>query len=244
MNGDTVRTVLVVQNTPSGGPRRVGAWLREAGLGLDVVRAHDGEPLPESLGPRALVVLGGGYLPDEDGRAPWLPTVRSLTAQALEQGSPMLGICLGGQLLAHVAGGEVRGRHGAPECGSTPVRLRAAAADDVLFGRLPAVTPAIENHVDAITRLPSDAVWLADSERCPHQGFRVGDAAWGVQFHPEVAAEHLRQWNGERLRTLGFDPERLYERAVADEATSQPVWRAFTHRFARVVFESPSMAAN
>lgn len=104
----TGRKVLVVQNTPGGGPGRVGGWLREAGLGLDVVRAYAGEPLPVSLGSRALVVLGGGFLPDEDGRAPWLPAVRRLTGQALEGGNPVLGICLGGQLLAHVAGGRVR----------------------------------------------------------------------------------------------------------------------------------------
>ncbi|WP_326614300.1 type 1 glutamine amidotransferase [Streptomyces scopuliridis] len=231
----TGRKVLVVQNTPGGGPGRVGGWLREAGLGLDVVRAYAGEPLPVSLGSRALVVLGGGFLPDEDGRAPWLPAVRRLTGQALEGGNPVLGICLGGQLLAHVAGGRVRGRFGEPECGSTPVRLRAEARRDPLFGGLSAVVPAIERHVDAIAELPPGAVWLADSERCRYQGFRVGECAWGVQFHPEAVAADVRGWDRDWLRARGFDPDRLYDRAVADEPVSSAAWAAFTRRFAGIV---------
>ncbi|GAA3503831.1 type 1 glutamine amidotransferase [Streptomyces prasinosporus] len=228
-------SVLVVQNAPAGGPGRVGPWLRECGLTLEVVHAHAGEPLPGLLDHRALVVLGGGFLPDDDERAPWLPALRRLTGQALREAVPVLGICLGGQLLAHVAGGTVQGRHGEPEYGSTPVRLRADARGDALFGGLPAVTPAIERHVDAITALPPGAVWLADSERCPHQGFRLGECAWGVQFHPEATAADIRGWDAEPLRAQGFDRDRLYERALADEPASTAAWRAFTHRFAREV---------
>ncbi|RFU84861.1 type 1 glutamine amidotransferase [Streptomyces triticagri] len=227
--------MLVVQNTPSGGPGRVGDGLREAGLDLEVVQAHAGEPLPRLLGRRALLVLGGGYLPGEDERAPWLPAVRRLTAQALEDGRPMLGICLGGQLLAEVAGGRVRGRYGPPEFGSTPIRMRPEAGADPLFGPLPAVAPAIERHVDAITELPPDAVWLADSERCPHQAFRVGDAAWGVQFHPEVPAGRIGAWAPGPLREQGYDRDELLRRALAAEPAASAAWTAFTARFAAAV---------
>ncbi|GAA2537070.1 type 1 glutamine amidotransferase [Streptomyces fimbriatus] len=150
--------MLVVRNTPAGGPGRVGSWLREAGLRLEVVRACAGEPLPGLLEHRALVVLGGGCLPYEDERAPWLPALRRLTGQALQEATPTPGVCPGGQLLAHVAGGTAKGRHGEPEYGSTPVRLRADARGDALFGGLPAVTPAIERHVDAITDLTGSRV--------------------------------------------------------------------------------------
>ncbi|CAL9624763.1 hypothetical protein SUDANB15_05910 [Streptomyces sp. enrichment culture] len=234
MKATSGQSVLVVQNTPNGGPGRVGAWLRESGLRPEVVRAYAGEPLPGLLDHRALVVLGGGFLPDEDDRAPWLPALRRLTGQALREATPMLGICLGGQLLAHVAGGTVKGRHGEPEYGSTPVRLRPDAREDTLFRGLPAVTPAIERHVDAITGLPPGAVWLADSERCPHQAFRLGECAWGLQFHPEAAAEGIRDWDAELLRAQGFDRDLLYERARADEPASSAAWRELTHRFARV----------
>jgi GMP synthase-like glutamine amidotransferase len=213
----------------------MAVWLHDAGLHLTVVRADAGEPLPTHLDHQALLVLGGGYLPWEDERAPWLPRVRSLVDQALHQGTPMLGICLGAQLLAHVAGGTVRGRHGAPESGSVPIRLRADARQDPLFGALPTVTPAIEHHVDTITELPPEALWLAESEQCPYQGFRVGDAAWGVQFHPEADAARVRRWDRAHLRAQGFDPDRLHAQALADEPASAAAWEAFTHRFAGII---------
>lgn len=228
---------LVVQNNGSG-PRRVGDWLREEGVELDVVPAHTGAPLPRRLDHHAIIVLGGGYLPDADDRAPWLATTRSLVAQALDEGRPVLGICLGGQLLAHVGGGTVEGNVGEPECGSTPVHWRPEAAEDPLFHDVPEVVPAMEHHVDAITRLPEGASWLAESDRCAHQAFRLGATAWGVQFHPELAPDRIRQWNVDQLRRQGFDPDAVYAQAVADEAVSTPVWERVIRRFAGTVRES------
>src|SRR4051794_1844893 len=102
-----MRDVLIVQNSRSGGPGRLGGWLEEAGLRLDVVPAYDGAPLPARLSHDAMIMLGGGFLPSDDDRAPWLATARSLVAQTLDEGLPLFGICLGGQMLAEVAGGEV-----------------------------------------------------------------------------------------------------------------------------------------
>ncbi|MFI7129973.1 type 1 glutamine amidotransferase [Nonomuraea sp. NPDC050153] len=222
--------VLIVQNSRSGGPGRLGGWLEEAALRLDVVLAHEGAPLPARLDHAAMIMLGGGYLPGDDDRAPWLADARRLVGQALEEGVPVFGICLGGQLLAQVAGGEVTGDTGAPENGSLPLTIRPEAAGDPLFHGLPEVVPAIEHHKDAITRLPGGAVWLAETSACPYQAFRVGERAWGVQFHPEVLPERIREWSpGE------FDPEEVYARAVADEPVSTPIWRRVTARFAALV---------
>ncbi|MGW7287797.1 type 1 glutamine amidotransferase, partial [Streptomyces sp. NPDC054847] len=226
-------TAVVVQNTRSGGPGRVGAWLREAGIGLEVLRPYEGEALPQALDGRPLLVLGGGFLPDDDERAPWLPATRSLVSQALDAGTPVLGICLGGQLLAQVAGGSVRARHGKPEFGSTQIRMRSEAADDPLLYGLGSAVPAIERHVDAITELPPDAVWLASSAACPHQAFRVGARAWGVQFHPEAEAERIAGWDRERLARQGFDRDRLHAEAVAAEGAAVAAWSVFTRRFAQ-----------
>lgn len=232
--------VLVVQNGRSGGPGRFGESLTGAGLSLDVVHGYDTArpPVPERLSHQALVVLGGGYLPDADDRAPWLAPTRALVAQALRTGVPVFGICLGGQMLAQVAGGTVRGEHGEPEVGSTTLTLRAEAAEDRLFGGLPGRVTAIENHVDAITALPPGAPWLMQSERCPHQAFRVGERAWGVQFHPEATAAQTRRWDPERLHRLGFDPAQVQSRAERDDAAAAPVWREVARRFAAVVHET------
>ncbi|MFF2008585.1 type 1 glutamine amidotransferase [Streptomyces sp. NPDC058195] len=229
-------TALVVQNVSGGGPGRWAAWLTERGVTVRVVRAHEGAPLPDRLEDSALVVLGGAFLPDDDVRAPWLPAVRALLRQALAERTPVFGICLGGQMLAHVAGGEVRGHHGPPEFGSTRLDLRPEASDDPLFHGLPAHVSAIENHVDAITALPAGAHWLVRSEHCPYQAFRIGSAAWGVQFHPENTAERIRGWNSDRLHRNGAPtPQTLHARALRDEPAATETWRTVAHRFADIV---------
>lgn len=227
-------TALVVQNTPSGGPRRWEGWLRDGGLELDVVAAYDGAPLPASVAAHdALLVLGGGFLPDDDERAPWLAPTRALVAEAVERSVPVFGICLGGQMLAQVAGGAVQGSYGEPEFGSTPLTMRAEAADDPLFAGVPAAATAIENHKDAITALPPGAHWLAESERCPYQAFRLADSpAWGVQFHPEASADRIRDWNPERLAPYGIDRDALHRAAAADEPAARDTWRTVALRFA------------
>ena len=132
-NGMTARA-LVVQNTPRGGPGRLGSWLEEHGLTLDVVHAYAGTRCRRrSRDTGRSIVLGGGYMPDADDRAPWLAPTRQLAGEALESDVPVLGVCLGAQLLAHVAGGTVRAEHGLPEAGSTALTLRAESADDLLF---------------------------------------------------------------------------------------------------------------
>lgn len=223
---------LVVQNGRSGGPRRLESWLAEHDVAVDVRHPYLGEALPTTLEHDALIMLGGGYLPDDDARAPWLAPVRALVDGALEAGTPYLGICLGGQLLAHVGGGEVRGEHGTPEFGSTALTLRPEAAHDPLFADVPADPTAIEHHVDAITRLPDDAVWLASSQACPYQAFRLGDKAWGLQFHPETTPDRINTWSQASLDRHGLDREQLHAAAVQDDARAAAIWRQFTLRFA------------
>jgi GMP synthase-like glutamine amidotransferase len=233
----TTSTALVVQNTPTGGPGRWERWLGEGGLALDVVHAYDGQPLPGRLRPayQALVVLGGGYLPDDDERAPWLPAIRELAAEALESDLPVFGMCLGGQLLAQVAGGSVRGEHGRPEFGSTQLTLRQESAGDPLFTGLPVRPYAMEHHVDAITALPPGAVWLASTDGCPYQAFRVGASAWGVQFHPEADADRIAGWDSGRLARYGADRDDLHRAALRTDASAAEVWREVALRFARRV---------
>ncbi|MFJ6573500.1 type 1 glutamine amidotransferase [Streptomyces sp. NPDC091292] len=229
---ESAATALVVQNSARGGPRRWADWLAEGGVGLDVVRGDMGDALPKRLTHDALIVLGGGYLPDDDNRAPWLAAARDLMSQALEQNVPVFGICLGGQMLAHVAGGKVEAEHGRPEFGSTALALLPEAAEDPLFTGLPERPTAIENHVDAIVRLPEGAQWLASSEHCPYQAFRVGQEAWGVQFHPETGPDRIPQWPAGRLERYEVDPKELHRLALRDDPAAARVWREVALRFA------------
>jgi GMP synthase-like glutamine amidotransferase len=195
--------VLVIVNSASSGPRRLGTWLREKAIDVDEIVGAE-QPLPTSLdGYAGLVMLGGGLMPDDDHRAPWLAAERALAAEAIDRDLPTLGICLGGQLLAHVAGGEVAEKTGPIERGATPIRPTAAGRADALFAALGDEAPMIENHQDMITRLPSAAVLLATSAAVENQAFRLGARVRGVQFHPEASAADLARWDDAALRGEG-----------------------------------------
>ena len=137
----------------------------------------------------------------DDDVAPWLPATRRLLSEAVARGLPTLGICLGAQLLASATGGTVERGPDGPELGVLGVLLAPSAADDELAGHLvAALGPGIaapQGHHDAVTVLPPGAVLLASSPRYPHQLFRVGARAWGVQYHPEVLAEDFEAWMDE-----------------------------------------------
>ncbi|MFF0227253.1 type 1 glutamine amidotransferase [Streptomyces sp. NPDC004629] len=225
-------TVLAVRSSADSGPGRWGRWLSQGGVEVETVRADAGAPVPRRLAHSALLVLGGGCLPDDDERAPWLAATRELMRQALADGVPVFGICLGGQMLAQVAGGRVAGEHGAPEFGSTVLTMRPEAGRDPLFQGLPEHPSALENHVAAIVALPAGAHWLAGSERCPYQAFRVGEAAWGVQFHPEAGPERIRRWSEERLRRHGMDRAELHRVAAERDPATARTWREVALRFA------------
>jgi microsomal dipeptidase-like Zn-dependent dipeptidase/GMP synthase-like glutamine amidotransferase len=185
--------ILAVVNVETSAPRRLGAWLAEGGCAVDIVLGTDG--LPADLGGYSgLVLLGGGFMPDDDERAPWLAQERALAREAIDRDLPTLGICLGGQVLAHVAGGEVRADFGPKERGSTLISLTAAGREDPLLAGFGAAAPMIENHQDMIAALPADAVLLGSSAAVANQAFRLGTRVYGVQFHPEVSAEDLLRW--------------------------------------------------
>jgi len=238
-----VPTVLVVEPDASDPIGSLGNWLREAGLVLEIVRPHQGDHLPQDLcGHDGLVVLGGAQsATDRQEATPWMSEVRRLLRDGLARRAPILAICLGGQLLAQEAGGTVRTGSAGPEIGALLVGKRDAAFEDPLFAQLPITPLVIQWHHDEIDTLPPGAVLLANSVTYPHQGFRVGSCAWGLQFHIETTPELVALWAGEDvagLDTAGLDSERVV--ADAGEAAHQEiaqVWAAFAARFAAIVTE-------
>ena len=180
-----------------------------ASLTLRVVRPWAGDAVPSSAADcgDGLVVLGGQGNAYDDVGTPWLLATRHLLADAALSGLPTLGIGLGAQLLAIATGGRVQvaappGR----EAGGIDVVPRPDAATDPLLGRLAAQVPADHPlsggvlatmpslHADSVVDLPVGAVWLASSRLYPYQAFRVGRAAWGLQFHPEASEEVFTAW--------------------------------------------------
>jgi GMP synthase-like glutamine amidotransferase len=232
-----VGNVLVIENDPTDDIRRLGEWLTGAGLRLVTVRPHAGEPLPEDLeGYDGLVVLGGGqraYAPEA-----WLPACESLLRKAVRHRLPTLAICLGAQLLATAHGGRVAPGSDGPEIGPALVARRDVAESDPLFARVPFTPDVIQWHHDEITDLPPGAVLLAASTRYPHQAFRIGPAAWGLQFHIEPDRAMIADWaqrNVAVLAELGRDPDELVEAAAAVMDDLAEVWQPFASRFAALV---------
>jgi GMP synthase-like glutamine amidotransferase len=229
---------LVITHTASESPGTLAEWLPAAGLDLDVVEPWNGDPLPERVTHDALVVMGGPQQAYDDESAPWLRQTKELLRVAVADGVPVLGVCLGGQLLAEAMGGRVEPGAEGPELGARFVSKRDAAVDDPVFSDLPLSPVVIQWHWDEIVELPPGALLLAASPRYPHQAFRVGTNAYGLQFHIETPPQMVRGWaaaDADDVLAAGLDPDVVAERAVEVLPEIEEVWRAFVERFAALV---------
>ena len=208
-----------------------------AGLGaapgeVRVIDAQGGDPLPDYADLAGVVITGSHDMVTD--RHPWSERLAAWLPGLIERGIPTLGICYGHQLLAHALGGAVADNPAGREFGTIPLDLAPAAASDPLLGVL-AARPAPEVqvcHTQSVVRLPDGARRLASSGRDRNEAFRVGDAAWGVQFHPEFDAEVVRAYIREyaaRLAAEGQDPA-----ALAAGVHNTPVGDAVLARFMRI----------
>lgn len=234
-------TALVITHTESEDPGLIGTWLPEAGLGLEVVEPWRGDELPDTVqGHEALVVMGGPQQAYDDSSAAWIGRTKDLIRSAVAQGIPTLGVCLGAQLLAEATGGQVKPGENGPELGAKLVGKRDAAGADPLFWDLPLSPVVVQWHWDAVTELPPDATLLMSSTAYPHQAFRVGDRAWGIQFHIEADAAMVARWadhNRAELLDLELDPDAVLGRTVTELAEIEEVWGEVVRRFARLALE-------
>lgn len=224
-------TLLAIQHVPWEGPHRI---LDACGaLRVETVKPLAGRPLPGHEEVAGAVVMGGPMSVDEVERFPALAAEREWLAVAVERGMPVLGICLGAQLLARALGAEVRAGE-KPEIGFAGVEV--SAPEDPLLGGFAPSGEVLHWHGDVFD-LPDGAERLASSERTECQAFRAGNA-WGVLFHPEADLALVEAWLAvpemidEAVAALGEDGEHeLPERAAALEGElierSTPGFEAF-----------------
>jgi GMP synthase (glutamine-hydrolysing) len=197
----------------SAGPGVFADAVRARGAELDAWWVPAGGPPPaDPLSYDAVLSFGGAMNPDQEDAHPWLAGEKALLADLLRRGRPVIGVCLGAQLLAEAAGART-GPLLRPEVGWHAVqRLDARAAGDPLLGPLGSGFRALEWHSYEFS-LPPGAVALARSDACL-QAYRVGERAWGIQFHAEVTLADVESWidqertSAERAR-LGFETEPL-----------------------------------
>ncbi|WP_051341539.1 type 1 glutamine amidotransferase [Pseudonocardia spinosispora] len=208
---ESVERILILLHDDDAGPGNLAAWLDERRIPWELADVRR-EPLPPVSHRRALVVLGSresAY----DRTVPWLDAEREFVAATAATGTPVLGLCFGGQLLAQVMGGSVAAAE-EMERGWTAVRATSGAGQDAeLFGRT-----WLAWHYDNITP-PPDATVLARSDRCV-QAFTIGPHL-GLQFHPEATGTEIRAWRISDSDLPEDSPEtlelmRLTERHEAD----------------------------
>lgn len=159
---------------------------------IEHMRAWKGEGPPSVEDVAGVVSLGGDMNVDQVDVYPYLAEERAYLRDAVDRDVPVLGICLGGQLLARAVGAAVT-RAPTPELGFVPVELTAAGRADAVLSTLREGDRLFQWHVDTF-EVPSGATLLATGRDVPNQAFRAGERAWGVQFHPEVTAEELEEW--------------------------------------------------
>lgn len=225
--------VLVVQHTPHEGLGRLQDWLPDAGVDVHPIHPYLGHRVPQYVEGDALIVLGGPMGANDDADAPWLPATRSLLASAIDDGVPTVGICLGAQLLAVAAGGSVeRGALG-PELGLGTVTV---SQPDVLLpsGEL----RVVQWHFDTVTRLPETAALLGSSSRYAAQAFRIGEVAWGLQFHIEATPQMVADWaaiDADALASEGRSPAEVVDEVTGAVDDLEAVGIQLARRFAHII---------
>ena len=191
-----MKPVLILQHMASDSPGYFGTWLKRQGIPAVVANAGAGESFPSSMEPyAALAILGGAMSANDD--LPYLRQGEALIRQAMDTGRPVIGHCLGGQLMSKALGGCVTASP-APEVGWQPFTVKDS---DTAREWFPAhlVTPVMHWHYESFS-LPAQSQWLASSSACPHQAFCVGPHL-AMQFHIEIDAEKLAVWMQEESDT-------------------------------------------
>lgn len=192
----------------------------EVGLEYRYVDLFGPLPAAPDLDVPGLVVLGGPMNVDETDKYPHLAAEVDWIRAALERELPILGICLGSQLLAKALGARVYA-NGVKEIGWYDLELTPAAASDPLFAGCRSPLKVFQWHGDTFD-LPPGAVHLAESPACRHQAYRFGACAWGLQFHIEVTRDMVHEWLDEpgnrcELAGLSYIDAQAIRAALAEQ---------------------------
>lgn len=195
----STKVAIVLQHADFEGPARVGELLAASGYRIETRRLHRGETVPSPMPAEDLLIVMGGPMGVGDSDRPECSFLRaeiSLLRDRVEEDSPVLGVCLGAQLLAHAAGARVYAmaeggaRRPAYEVGWAPVRFHR---EDDSLADLPSEVPVLHWHGDTFD-LPAGAKLLASSAACQNQGFRLKRRLFGLQFHCEVDTPHVEDF--------------------------------------------------
>jgi GMP synthase-like glutamine amidotransferase len=233
--------VLAIVHQPDAGPGVFADAILDAGWRLDSWQPPQSpEPPEDPVGYDAVMTFGGAAHPNQLEEHPWLAQEKIVLGELLDRRVPLLGVCLGSELVAEAAGASPQ-RAASPEIGWYEVETTDEAARDPLLAPLAPAFTALEWH-SYETSLPPGAVPLARSAGCL-QAFRVGEHAWGIQFHAEVTLADFDAWlddyrSDSDAVAAGLDPERLRSQTRAAIADWNQLGRELCGRFLAAAAQS------
>ena len=214
--------LLVLQHCPVTPIGLVGERAIERGAELVTLFPHDGDRVPETMaGYDGLIVLGGPMHAGDDARYPAFAPILSLIRECGAANAPVLGLCLGAQLIARAFGQRVY-RFGGLEVGYPEVHLTPDGRSDPVFRGLDSEQRVMQMHEDSFD-LPQEAVLLMRNDTCENQAFRIGTSIYGIQAHPEVTRKDARNfprdcWSA-MTRHYGGQAETVERRVLSEVDT-------------------------
>lgn len=213
--------VVIFQHVPFEGPGVIVDMLEGRGVPFVIIHGYDGEVLPHTPAGYSGVISMGGPMSANDDLA-YLEKEKTFLAQAVERDLPVLGICLGAQLLAASVGGKIYSGFEV-EVGWGEVSLTEEGLKDPVFAAVQDPLPVLHWHTETFD-LPEDSVLLASSDKYVNQAFRLKSHAYGLQFHLEATDEMVREWVNEDEDSDGSivpDPDVILSQAPAYQSRIQ-----------------------
>lgn len=202
--------IVVFEHSKLANVGRLGEALRTHGHQLQIYKLYNGDEVPQNLNNVDAVISCGGATSAIDDSLPWLKEEMDYLIRAHDSGIPIVGICLGSQILARTFGGKVAKLDSGIELGWHALRLSNAGHTDTLFVGLELETKQLHWHSYYAQKLPDDATLLASSDSCPVQAWTMGGNIYAFQFHPEVNRHDIIAWADDK-------PEELEEQGITRE---------------------------